>query len=85
MSFQTRSFKFSEMQSKSARVVKAYSLQSKLLERFAVFLPSQCWCVRLGELTAINNIGRTRRWARTEKRKNKNKTALGGSAPTIFV
>ena len=35
--------------------------QSKLLGYFSVFLPSQCWCARFGELTAINNIGRTRR------------------------
>ena len=33
--------------------------QSKLLGHFTVFLPSQCWCVRLGELTAIHNIERT--------------------------
>ena len=39
--------------------------QSKLLGRFAVFLPSQCWCARFGELTAITNIGRTRRRARS--------------------
>ena len=53
--------------------------QSKLLGHFTVFLPSQCWCARFGELIAINNIGRTRRRARSEK------TALGGSVPTIFV
>ena len=23
----------------------------------SVFLPSQCWCKRFGEVTAINNIG----------------------------
>ena len=51
----------------------------KLLGHFAVFLPSQCWCARFGELTAINNIGRRRRRAKTEK------TALGGSVPSIFV
>ena len=35
---------------------------------------------RVGELTAINNIGRTRRLARSKK------TALiGKSVPTIFV
>ena len=33
----------------------------------AVFLPSQCWYTRFGELTAINKIGRTRRWARSWK------------------
>ena len=32
-----------------------------------------------GELTAINKIGRTRRWARSWK------TASGGSVPTIFA
>ena len=36
--------------------------QVELLGHFVVFLPSQCWC----DLTAINNIGRTRRRARTE-------------------
>ena len=45
----------------------------------AVFLPSQCWYTRFGELTVINKIGRTRRWARSWK------TALGGSVPTIFA
>ena len=30
--------------------------QSKLLGHLLVFLPSQCWCARFGELTAINNI-----------------------------
>ena len=34
---------------------------------------------RFGELTAIDNIGRTRRRARSEK------TVLGGNVPTIFV
>ena len=60
---------------------KSIKLQSqlKLLGHFAVFLPSQCWCARFGELTVINNIGRTRRRAKTEN------TALGGSVPTIFV
>ena len=47
--------------------------QSKMLGHFAVFL------VRFGDLTAINNIGRTRRWARSEK------TVLDGSVPTIFI
>ena len=41
--------------------------QSKLLGHFAVFLPSQCWRARFGELTVITNIGRMRRWARSEK------------------
>ena len=40
--------------------------QSRLLGHLTVFLPSQCWCARFGELTAINNIGRTRRRARSE-------------------
>ena len=33
----------------------------------AVFLPSQCWYTRFGDLTAINKIGSTRRWARSWK------------------
>ena len=38
------------------------------------------WPGTVGELTAINNIGRTRRWAGSKK------TALTGeSVPTIFV
>ena len=53
--------------------------QSNFLGHFAVFLPSQCWRARFGELTAIINIGRTRRRARSKK------TVLGGSVPTIFV
>ena len=44
------------------------SKQSKLLGHFAVVLPTQCWCTRFGELTAINNVGRTRRRARSEKK-----------------
>ena len=47
--------------------------KSKLLGHFAVFLPFQCWRAKFGELTAITNIGRTRRRTRTEK------TVLGGS------
>ena len=60
---------------------KSIKLQSqlKLLGHLAVFLPSQCCCARFGELTVINNIGRTRRRAKTEK------TALGGSVSSIFV
>ena len=34
----------------------------------------------VGELTAINNIGRTRRWARS-----KTTPLTGESVPTIFV
>ena len=45
----------------------------KLLGHFAVFLRSQSWCARFGEFTAIINIERTRRQARSKK------TALGGS------
>ena len=33
--------------------------QAKLLGHKTVLLPSQCWCARFGELTAIHNIGRT--------------------------
>ena len=36
--------------------------------------PSQCCCARFGELAAINNIGRTKRRARSEKKKNKKQT-----------
>ena len=36
------------------------------LGHFAVFWPFQCWCTRCGELTGINNIGRTRRWTRAQ-------------------
>ena len=43
--------------------------QSKFLGQFAVFLPSQCWCARFGELTAMNNIVRTSRRARSKKTK----------------
>ena len=39
-----------------------------LLGHFSVFLPSQYWCARFGGLTAINNTGRTRWRARTEKK-----------------
>ena len=47
--------------------------QSIMLGHFAVFF------VIFGELTAIKNIGRTRRRARSKK------TVLDGSVPTIFV
>ena len=36
------------------------------LGHFSVFWPFQCWYTRFGELTAINNIGRTRRWTRAQ-------------------
>ena len=45
--------------------------QLKLLGHVAVFLPSQCWCARFGELTAINNIGRIGKPARSKKNKHK--------------
>ena len=51
--------------------------QSKLFGRFAVFLPSQCWYARFGELTAINNIGRTRRRARS-------RNSVGWKGPNYF-
>ena len=54
------------------------TVSGKIVGTLAVFLPFQCWFARFGELTETNNIGRTRRWARSEK------TVLGGSAPTIF-
>ena len=41
--------------------------QLKLLRHFAVFLHSQCWRARFGEFTAINNIERMRRQARSKK------------------
>ena len=62
-----------------ARTSAIQQSQSKLLGRFAVFfLPSQCWCARCGELTAINNIGRTRRLARSRN------SAVGCKAPNYF-
>ena len=62
----------------SQKSIKVQS-QLKMLGHFAVFLPSQCWCTRFGELTEINNIGRTRRRAKTEQ------TALGESVQSILV
>ena len=56
----------------SSRSASHLQSQSKLLGHFAVFLPFQIWCGRFGQLTAINNIGKTRRRARREK------TVLGG-------
>ena len=52
--------------------------QSNLFGHFTVFLPSQCICGRFGKLTAITNIGNTRRQGRWEK------TAFDKSVPTIF-
>ena len=51
--------------------------QSKLLGHLTVFLPSQCWCATFGELTAMNNIGRTRRRARS-------KNSTGWKCPNYF-
>ena len=51
--------------------------QSKLLGRVAVFLPSQCWCARFGELAAITKIGRTRRRARS-------RNSVGSKGPNYF-
>ena len=44
--------------------------QSKLLGDFTVSSPSQCWCTRFGESSAINNIqsGTGRAWARSKKK-----------------
>ena len=57
-----------------------YSLGQNVWDTFVslLLLPSQCWCARFGGATAINNIGRMSRWARSKK------AALGGSVPTIF-
>ena len=41
--------------------------QSNLFGHLTVFLPSQCICGRFGKLTAITNIGNTRRQGRREK------------------
>ena len=54
------------------------TVSAKIVETLNCLL-AQCWCARFGELTAIKNIGRRRRRARTKQ------TALGGSVPTIFV
>ena len=48
-------------------VVQTIAWTNQNNRHFTVFLPSQCWCARFGELTAINNIGRTRRRARSRK------------------
>lgn len=58
--------------------------QSKMLGRLTIFFPSQMLVCKIGELTAINNVCRTRGLARRKKKNNK-KTALGGSIPTTFV
>ena len=43
------------------------TLSEGLVPPLPSVLPSQCWYTRFGELTAINKIGRTRRWARSWK------------------
>ena len=65
--------------------VFTYSVSQNCWETLlsAVFLPSQCWWARFGELPVINNIGRTRRWAKVKKKKKNSE--LSGSVPAIFV
>ena len=55
--------------------------QSKLPGDFTVSSPSQCWCSRFGELSAINNIQSVTGgdWPEVKKR------GFGGSVRTIFV
>ena len=64
-----------------SQLISILQSQSKLSGDFTVSSPSQCWCSRFGELSAINNIqsGTGRAWARSKKR------AFGGSVRTIFV
>ena len=57
----------------------AYSLGQNCWDT-VVFLPSHSWCARFGELTAINNIVRTRRRQARSK-----KTAFGGRVLNTFV
>ena len=45
--------------------------QSKLLGHLLVFLPSQCWCARFGELTVINNLGEQGDGPEVKKKKQK--------------
>ena len=58
-----------------------WSNQSKLLGDLTVSSPSQCWCTRFGESSAINNIqsGTGRDGPEVKKR------AFGGNLRTIFV
>ena len=44
-----------------AQFISILSSPSKWLGHFSVSSPSQCWCTRFGELSAINNIPRTGR------------------------
>ena len=69
---------FSSLYQDSDQKMTQLQSQSKLLGHFAVFLPSQSWCT-FSEVTAINNIGKVRRRARSKN------TALRGSVPTTFV
>ena len=55
--------------------------QSKLLGDFTVSSPSQCWCTRIGESSAINNI----RSGTGSDEPEVKKRAFGGSVRTIFV
>ena len=41
-----------------------------MLGHLTFFLPFQCWCKRFSELSVTNNIGRTRRQARSKKKKH---------------
>ena len=59
---------FSSLKQDSDPKMTQLQSQSKLnMGHFAVFMPSQSWCTRFGELTVINNIWRTRRRARGKK------------------
>ena len=44
-----------------AQFISILPSPSKWLGHFSVSSPSQCWCTRFGELSAINNIPRTGR------------------------
>ena len=48
-------------------------------------LPFQCCCARFGELAAINNIGRTKRRARSEKKKKKKKKQRWAEVSQLFL
>ena len=77
-----RTTKVSSSSPENVMWIEELQSQSKsVLGHFAVFLHSQYWCTRFGELIAINTIGKTRWRARSKKQK----TALGGSVPTIFL
>ena len=53
-----------------SQLISILQSQSKLSGDFTVSSPSQCWCSRFGELSAINNIqsGTGRAWARSKKK-----------------